>query len=196
MASLENKLHECFLQVNSLLFEEIELPPCFETYFGYFDKNILQLPGTLYWFGFPTLERIEKSRQYMRSKVNNINCFFAWTTYFSNHFFGAVRHFDPFQKSEYGSKLQKLNEQIYHLAKQLHQTDVSRYVAFGIFHRQEDKTLLFLFDMRKECPNFQVCIAGQTSKYDKRMLYTFFLRDRTSNFNSSSQHMFPDFLLK
>ena len=198
MASFESKLHDCIWKLQYLLFPGTDIvEPFYDTIPGEADKknDSIQLLECYFPFCFSTLTKMEKFRWSFRSKVNNINNFFAWTTYFSPRFQEEVEYFDPFDKSEKSSLLQELNQQIYQLSKELHQSDGSEEI-FGIFDHQADKPLLFMFDMRKECPNFSVYLFEQSSFLGRKLLYFFFLRDRRNSFKSFSKCLtspFPDF---
>ena len=188
MATFESKLHDCIWKVQLLLFPGTDIvEPFYDTIPGQAEKknDYIQLLECYFPFYFSTLAKMEKFRWAFRSKVNNINNFFAWTTYFSPRFQEEVEYFDPFKKSEKSSLLQELNQQIHQLSKELHQSDGSEEI-FGIFDHQADKPLLFMFDMRKECPNFSVYLFEQSSFLGRKLLYFFFLRDRRNSFTSYS----------
>ena len=190
MATFESKLHDCIWKVQLLLFPGTDtVEPFYDTIPGQADKKneYIQLCEAYFPFYFSTLTKMEKFRWSFRGKVNNINNFFAWTTYFSPRFQEETEYFDPFKKSEESSLLQELNQQIHLLSKQLHESDVSGLEEiFGIFDHQADKPLLFLFDLRKECPNFSVYLFQQSSFLGRKLLYFFFLRDRRNSFTSYS----------
>ena len=177
-------------QLYFILFPDTEIyAPFYETIFGQVDKKneIVQLSHISFLFDFPTLTKMEKFRSSFRSKVNNINNFLAWTTYFTPCFHEEIQHFDPFCKSESSKMLDQLNCNIFHKIKELHDSNPLQYgEAFGICDHQQEDSLLFLFDMSKECPNFSVYLLRPCSFQPRKLLYFHFVRDRRSNFHPYS----------
>ena len=191
MESMESKLHNYMWQLHFILFPDTTIDePVHETISGQVDKKneFVELSHISFLFGFfSTLTKMEKFRSSFRSKVNNINNFLAWTTYFSPRFHEEIEHFDPFLKSETSGMLDQLNCNIFREIKELHENDPLRYgEVFGIYHDHEENSLLFLFDMRKECPNFSVYVVRPYYFHSKKLLYCHFVRDRRNNFSSYS----------
>ena len=184
---LESQLHELLFNVQLLLFPGADtIEPFYQTVPGQLDQQSdgIQLCEHSFYFTFSTLANMEKNRCSFRSRVKKIDSFLGWTTHISPRFQEDIGYFDPCENSQQSMILEELNEQIHQLGKQLCENDPSGFhQIFGIFDYQLEEPLLFLFDMRVECPNFSVYLLKQSCFLDRGLLYSFFLNDLATKLN-------------